>query len=225
MTAEIDWATPKRRARAHYTCAVCERPQTAETVPAVLLCKLCDEDLSATWQHLQARADSVRDQKFAALNVWRDVTAAADVATLERYAATVKARWPMDGSAPAANVEARIAKSRALGDGLAIVLNAEAARDETIARLAEESARIGRGLDEVQKARASAPHARPNEYIVPADATPILCRSCGAGMVFIKTPSGKAMPLSVATIETRDGVRYALPHFADCKDSKLWSKR
>jgi hypothetical protein len=51
------------------------------------------------------------------------------------------------------------------------------------------------------------------------------CRSCGAGMVFIRTTNGKALPLSVATIQERNGVRYALPHFADCKDSKLWSKK
>jgi hypothetical protein len=81
-----------------------------------------------------------------------------------------------------------------------------------------------RNDDTVREARRPAPAARPNEYAVPANATPIQCRSCGAGMVFIRTPAGKALPLSVATIQERDGVRYALPHFADCKDSKLWSK-
>jgi hypothetical protein len=54
-----------------------------------------------------------------------------------------------------------------------ILLNAEAQRDETLERLAEESAQIGRGLDEVQgnvrPARASMPSAaRPNEYALPA---------------------------------------------------------
>ena len=67
--------------------------------------------------------------------------------------------------------------------------------------------------------------ARKGEYEMPADAIPTKCASCGMGMVWIKTPAGKAVPLSVATIEVRDGVRYALPHFADCKDAKEWSKK
>jgi hypothetical protein len=41
-------------------------------------------------------------------------------------------------------------------------------------------------------------------------------------MAFIRTANGKAMPLSLATIETRDGVRYALPHWVDCKHAAEW---
>jgi hypothetical protein len=67
--------------------------------------------------------------------------------------------------------------------------------------------------------------ARKNEYIVPDSATPTTCRSCGAGMVFIKTANGKALPLSVATIQERDGQRWALAHFSDCPNSREWSKR
>lgn len=229
---EIDWErtqAPRVVEGQRITCAVCGRPSKGPLDRRATLCLVCLDDLQATWQHLQRRADSVRDQKFAALKAWRSAMAAADASAHARYAATVSARWPMDGSTPAPNVAARIARSRELGDSLAILLNAEAVRDETIARLAEESAQIGRGLDEVQKARGAArattPAARPNEYALPADATPTTCRSCGAGMVFIRTPNGKALPLSVATIQERDGVRYALPHFADCKDSKLWSKK
>jgi hypothetical protein len=162
---------------------------------------------------------------------WRTVLLGADAATAQRYADTVSARWPMGGGEAAPNMAARIAKSHALGDSLSILLDAEAARDETLAQLAEESARIGHGLNELRKVRTihspapSAPAARPNEYVIPADATPTTCRSCGAGMVFIRTPAGKALPLSVATIQERDGVRYALPHFADCPNSKEWSKK
>ncbi len=67
--------------------------------------------------------------------------------------------------------------------------------------------------------------ARNGEYVVPADAIPARCNSCGAGMVWVQTGNGKAMPLSVATIEERDGVQFALPHFVDCKDAKEWSKK
>ena len=47
----------------------------------------------------------------------------------------------------------------------------------------------------------------------------------GAAMAFVVTPQGKAMPLSLATVETREGVRYCLPHFIDCPHAKEWSKR
>lgn len=69
--------------------------------------------------------------------------------------------------------------------------------------------------------------ARVGEYELPAVLTfpGSTCRSCGAAIVWGKTPASKAVPLSVAAIETRDGVRYALSHFADCPDAKKWSKR
>lgn len=65
--------------------------------------------------------------------------------------------------------------------------------------------------------------ARKGEYAVPQGATPVRCRSCGAGMIWVKTAAGRAMPLSVATIEERDGSRFALAHFSDCPESKVWS--
>lgn len=66
---------------------------------------------------------------------------------------------------------------------------------------------------------------RPHEYELPPNAHPTRCASCGAGMVFVRTPNGKMMPLSLATVEERDGIRYALPHFVDCPQAKDWSKR
>lgn len=66
---------------------------------------------------------------------------------------------------------------------------------------------------------------RQHEYVLPADCYIGKCRSCGAGMAFVRTPNGKAMPLSLATIEERDGIRYALPHFIDCPHAKEWSKK
>lgn len=67
--------------------------------------------------------------------------------------------------------------------------------------------------------------ARLNEYEVPHGAYQTNCQSCGAAMVWVQTPKGASMPLSVATIETRDGIRYAMPHFVDCPDAKNWSKQ
>lgn len=67
--------------------------------------------------------------------------------------------------------------------------------------------------------------ARKGEYELPPNAIPRVCASCGAGMVWIRTAKGKAMPLSVATIEDRDGIRFALPHFVDCEQAKEWSKK
>lgn len=67
--------------------------------------------------------------------------------------------------------------------------------------------------------------ARKSEYELPPNATPVPCQSCGMPMVWIKTAKGKAMPLSVATIEERDGIKYALSHFSDCEHAKEWSKK
>ena len=67
--------------------------------------------------------------------------------------------------------------------------------------------------------------ARTGEYAIPADPYTATCRSCGAAMIWVKTAAGKAMPLSAATIEERDGQRFALAHFADCPNSREWSRR
>lgn len=67
--------------------------------------------------------------------------------------------------------------------------------------------------------------ARPHEYLLPPNAYLSRCGSCGAAMAWTKTANGKAMPLSLATVETREGVKYCLPHFVDCPQAKEWSKR
>lgn len=67
--------------------------------------------------------------------------------------------------------------------------------------------------------------ARPHEYALPANAYVAKCGSCGAAMVWVKTPAGKAMPLSLRTAEIRDGVTYAMPHFADCPQAREWSTK
>lgn len=67
--------------------------------------------------------------------------------------------------------------------------------------------------------------ARPNEYPIPAASALSRCGSCGAGMVWVKTAKGNAMPLSTATIEEREGIKYALPHWIDCEHADKWRKR
>lgn len=66
---------------------------------------------------------------------------------------------------------------------------------------------------------------RAGEYAIPAGAAPSRCRSCDAHIVWARTEGGRSIPLSLATVEEREGVRYALAHFADCPHSKQWSKK
>lgn len=67
--------------------------------------------------------------------------------------------------------------------------------------------------------------ARRNEYEIPPVCQLATCRSCDAAILWIRTAQGRAMPLSVATTEEREGIRYALPHFVDCPHAKDWSKQ
>ena len=60
------------------------------------------------------------------------------------------------------------------------------------------------------------------------------CRSCGASVLWARTPAGKLMPLvekRVATHVNYGGgkvecleVRTFKPHFADCPQANLWRK-
>jgi hypothetical protein len=65
--------------------------------------------------------------------------------------------------------------------------------------------------------------ARPGEYPLPANAFPAKCASCGMAIVFCRTAAGKQIPLSLATVEEREGIKYAVTHFADCPQAKEWS--
>jgi hypothetical protein len=66
--------------------------------------------------------------------------------------------------------------------------------------------------------------ARKGEYEIKDPAQYKTCQSCGAAIVFIRTPKGAWAPLSLATVEWRDGRRYALVHFSDCPHADKWSK-
>jgi hypothetical protein len=65
---------------------------------------------------------------------------------------------------------------------------------------------------------------RRGERPLPEGARIDRCKSCQAETVWIRTEDGRAMPLSVATAQQRDGITYLLPHFADCPEAKEWSK-
>lgn len=64
----------------------------------------------------------------------------------------------------------------------------------------------------------------PGEYELPADASPGTCRSCGATIVWAKTGTGAAIPLSMKTVRTCNGQRVALTHFADCPHGHEWRR-
>ena len=62
-------------------------------------------------------------------------------------------------------------------------------------------------------------------YPIPAGGIRSTCLSCGAALIWTTTQRGKPMPLSLASVIERDGVRYALSHFVDCPDAATWRKR
>lgn len=67
--------------------------------------------------------------------------------------------------------------------------------------------------------------ARSHEYVLPAAPYVSRCGSCNAPMAWTKTKAGNAVPLSLATVEERDGVKYAVSHFCDCPNANEWRKK
>lgn len=68
------------------------------------------------------------------------------------------------------------------------------------------------------------PATRRGEYALPDHGDVRTCASCGQSIVWTTTDTGKRMPLSLATVAERGGVRYALSHFADCPESREWRR-
>jgi len=62
------------------------------------------------------------------------------------------------------------------------------------------------------------------EYLVPEpDPRLQLCPACGASVVWMVTPMGVRLPLSVASIRVgTDGRRWAVSHVADCPQAGTW---
>jgi hypothetical protein len=179
----------------------------------VLLCRECAAQPVASKARVLAWLGSNSAQAGAAMDAWDAIR--------EPH----QAYWEkIQDAREQPGFQARCAKHRAAQDVYGQLLDAQAEWEQAIAPLNVERRRLEKALA-VLNGIADPPSPRPNEYAIPEGAAPTTCRSCGAGMVFVKTPAGKALPLSVATIQTRDGVRWAIPHFADCKDAKKWSKR
>jgi hypothetical protein len=80
-------------------------------------------------------------------------------------------------------------------------------------------------LKHVQEQAFTLVRKRGPFYPVPDDSTMETCRSCGAKIIWAKTLQGKAIPLSVASIEWRGKERYANSHFSDCPDAKDWRQQ
>jgi hypothetical protein len=57
---------------------------------------------------------------------------------------------------------------------------------------------------------------RVGEYVVPPGARASRCRNCGAAIAWATTVNQKLVPLDLATVEEREGQRYAIVHFARC---------
>lgn len=68
------------------------------------------------------------------------------------------------------------------------------------------------------------PAGRPHEYPIPPGAALDHCKSCGAEIVWARTPAGRTTPLALSTTQRRDGVTYAQSHFLDCPHAADWSK-
>lgn len=63
------------------------------------------------------------------------------------------------------------------------------------------------------------PQPRRGEIEVPPGARWRPCSTCGASMALVRSVKGAYIPVSMATIEQRDGKQYALAHFVDCPDA------
>jgi hypothetical protein len=71
----------------------------------------------------------------------------------------------------------------------------------------------------------AAPGPRRGEMPMPEGARIDTCKSCNAQIVWAHTEGEKAIPLSLATSQQRDGVTYLLPHFVDCPHAREWSRK
>lgn len=79
--------------------------------------------------------------------------------------------------------------------------------------------------DSPDPAPAPDPHRRRGEYALPSGRKVENCRSCGRPIIWIRTKTGAALPLSVKTIRTdKEGVKWCLSHWVDCPQSKEWKK-
>lgn len=78
-------------------------------------------------------------------------------------------------------------------------------------------------LEPPKPAAAPAPVASADGYYpIPTGKQPMRCRSCGASVVWTKTPAGKSIPLDLGHVRGTGAQREALTHFATCPQGREW---
>ena len=204
------------------TCRVCALTAKV-TLGQPNLCHACTADLVITRQHVAQTLEASVAAFDRAAQTWLDTQAAADDATLARWHRAEQ--FILSGRETDPAFRATWEKERDAQTPLGELLRAYEAYTTAEQAAREIRTWAERALVEIEAAEETQPTSRPNEYAVPEDAKLVACRSCGMPMVWARTPAGKPLPLSVATIEIRDGVRYALPHFVDCPEAKDWSRK
>jgi hypothetical protein len=64
---------------------------------------------------------------------------------------------------------------------------------------------------------------QPGEYVLP-DGETTACASCGAAIIWTRTPGGRAIPLSMATKRQCGEKWMAMTHFTDCPHRREWRR-
>lgn len=210
---------------ARITCRVCGLRVAVQLGHPALLCSNCLIDLVITRAHVRATLEASEATHAAAWSVFDQALHAANEADQARYAAVVEAEQKVDAGAMKQEAyDAGIQKALDRGDGLSAILCAKRAASDAYAALdrVRNWARVA--LEEIAVARLALPQLAPGEYLLPANARVERCRSCGAGVVWTKTETGKAIPLSLALVEERGGQRVTKTHFVDCPESRQWRR-
>lgn len=205
--------TPVHTAR--ITCRVCAMPDQVLLDAPGPLCRACGEDLPRTRLKVKGwLAGTIREIDLM-LEVW------------EHKKANYPAHWAKLNEARLKAGEDDTALVEAFGRARAV--------DPIYVRLLDIEAQTRQGLEplEVERARLESalvllddltPQLATGEYILPAGVDVEQCRSCGASIVWAKTPAGKAVPLSLALVEERGGMKVTKTHFVDCPDARGWKK-
>jgi hypothetical protein len=66
---------------------------------------------------------------------------------------------------------------------------------------------------------------QPGEFEIPAGAEVVKCRSCGASIVWGRTPKGASVPINVDQVRMVAGRGYGRTHFATCPDATGWRRQ
>lgn len=194
---------------ARITCRVCAMPDQVPLDAPGPLCRACGEDLPRTREKARAWLDGVLAQMDEALETWHHA-----IRVYRSY-------WEKIQEARVAGRPDADAKARTAHRYYGLVLDAEAEMLLAFEPLGIERARLESALTLLDDLT---PQLGPGEYLIPIGADVETCRSCGASIVWTKTPAGKAVPLSLALVEERGGVKVTKTHFVDCPDGRGWKR-